>query len=87
MEDFRCMNHSQEPAVAQCRRCGKPVCEHCYDPETGCCRDRCGVMNNGSSMPYKQRSTAWTIVVSLLAIVGGLALLLITICGALIFSY
>ncbi len=87
MEGYRCMNHSQEPAVAQCSRCGKPVCEYCYDPQTRCCRDHCGVMNHATSMPEKKRSTAWTIVVSLLAIIGGLALLLITICGAMIFSY
>lgn len=87
MESYRCMNHSDEPAVAQCRHCGKPVCEQCYEPETGRCRYRCGEICYGSSMPVQQRSTLWTVVVSLLAILGGLALLLITICGAMLFSY
>lgn len=87
MEVYRCMNHPEETAVAQCRRCGKPVCEQCYDLETGRCRYRCGEMSHGSSMPVQPKSTLWTVVVSLLAILGGLALLLITICGAMLFSY
>lgn len=87
MEGYRCMNHPNEISVAQCTRCGKPLCVSCYDPELGRCQHSCGVVPYGPSGPKQPKSAFWTIVVSLLAILGGLALLLITICGAMIFSY
>lgn len=87
MEGYRCMNHPEEMSIAQCTRCGKPVCASCYDQESGRCQHSCGHMNYGTSRPGQPKSALWTIVVSLLAIFGGLALLLITICGAMLFSY
>ena len=44
MEVYRCMNHPERAAAAQCTRCGKPVCDECHNPETGRCRYRCGEM-------------------------------------------
>lgn len=87
MEFYRCMNHPEREAVAQCTRCGKPVCEECHNPETGRCRYRCGEMNSASGMPGRQRNVWVTVIISILAILGGLALLLLTICGAILFSY
>jgi hypothetical protein len=87
MEVYRCMNHPEREAVAQCTRCGKPVCEECHNPETGRCRYRCGEMNSAPSMPGRPRNVWVTVIVSILAILGGLALLLLTICGAILFSY
>ncbi|MBT2765354.1 B-box zinc finger protein [Paenibacillus sp. ISL-20] len=87
MEVYRCMNHPERSAVAQCTRCGKPVCEECHNPETGRCRYRCGEMNTGPGAPRQPRNVWVTVIVSILAILGGLALLLLTICGAILFSY
>lgn len=87
MEFYRCMNHPEREAVAQCTRCGKPVCQECHNPETGRCRYRCGEMNPASGMPGRQRNVWVTVIISILAILGGLALLLLTICGAILFSY
>lgn len=87
MEVYRCMNHPEREAVAQCTRCGKPVCEECHDPETGRCRYRCGEMNPTPGAPRQPRNVWVTVIVSILAILGGLALLLLTICGAILFSY
>jgi hypothetical protein len=87
MEVYRCMNHPEREAVAQCTRCGKPVCEECHNPETGRCRYRCGEMNSAPGMPGRPRNVWVTVIVSILAILGGLALLLLTICGAILFSY
>ena len=33
MEVYRRMNHPEREAVAQCTRCGKPVCQECHNPE------------------------------------------------------
>ncbi|WP_082423079.1 hypothetical protein [Paenibacillus dakarensis] len=89
MDFYRCMNHPMEASVAQCSRCGKPVCQQCYDPETGRCRHRCGEMvhHHAPNMTEQPKSTFWTFVVTLLAILGGFAVLLLTICGAMLFSY
>ncbi len=87
MEVYRCMNHPERSAVAQCTRCGKPVCDECHNPETGRCRYRCGEMNTGPGAPRQPRNVWVTVIVSILAILGGLALLLLTICGAILFSY
>ncbi|WP_237566311.1 hypothetical protein [Paenibacillus sp. EZ-K15] len=81
------MNHPERSAVAQCTRCGKPVCDECHNPETGRCRYRCGEMNTGPGAPRQPRNVWVTVIVSILAILGGLALLLLTICGAILFSY
>ncbi|GIO98486.1 hypothetical protein J14TS5_35720 [Paenibacillus lautus] len=81
------MNHPERSAVAQCTRCGKPVCDECHNPETGHCRYRCGEMNTGPGAPRQPRNVWVTVIVSILAILGGLALLLLTICGAILFSY
>lgn len=86
MAVYRCMNHPDERSVSQCSRCGKPVCERCYDPETGHCRTRCGEMGYNSSGSEQPKNLFWTFVVSILAILGGLTLLLMAICGAMIFS-
>ena len=87
MAEFLCMNHPDQQAVAQCRRCGKPICENCYDPATGYCRDQC--INNGavSSVHEPKKNILLQVIVAILAIIGGLAVLLITICGAFLLSY
>lgn len=87
MAEFLCMNHPDKQAVAQCRRCGKPICEDCYDPGTGYCRDEC--INNGaaSSVHEPKKNILLQVIVAILAIIGGLAVLLITICGAFLLSY
>lgn len=87
MEFYRCMNHPEETAIAQCTRCGKPVCEHCYDSETGRCSSRCGEMGYNSAISDQPKNAFLRVVVSLLAILGGLLVLLLAICGAMIFTY
>lgn len=87
MAEFLCMNHPDKQAVAQCRRCGKPVCQDCYDPSTGYCRDQCTKNEAVSSVHTSKKNVVLQVIVAILAIIGGLAILLITICGALLLSY
>ena len=87
MEVYRRMNHPEREAVAQCTRRGKPVCQECHNPETGRCRYRRGEMNSAPGMPGRQRNVWVTVIISILAILGGLALPPLTICGAILFSY
>ena len=87
MAEFICMNHPHKQAVAQCRRCGKPVCEECYDPATGYCHDGCTQNGAASSAHMSKKYIFLQVIVAILAIIGGLAVLLITICGALLLSY
>jgi len=87
MEGYRCMNHPETMAVAQCTRCGKPVCDECYNPETGRCRIRCGEMTApGSAGVPPHRNVVMNVIVSILAILGGLLVLLLAICGTILFS-
>ncbi|WP_211748457.1 hypothetical protein [Paenibacillus sp. Marseille-Q4541] len=82
------MNHPHKQAVAQCRRCGKPLCEECYDPATGYCLHHC--TPNGISSTEEQKgkkSVLLQVLIAILAIIGGLTVLLISICGALLLSY
>ncbi|MDN4618349.1 hypothetical protein QCD85_09595 [Paenibacillus sp. PsM32] len=90
MEEFHCMNHPDRAAVHQCTRCGKPLCDECYNPEMQTCRAYCNNPATASTLEPQQpqpKNTFWQIVVALLAIVGALALLLAAICGAMIYSY
>lgn len=85
MEAFRCMNHPQRAAVGQCVRCGKPVCEECFDAEKKVCRYRCGETLYKPAPETK--STFIKLAVGILAVLGGIGLLAIAICGAMIYSY
>ncbi|MEW4369681.1 hypothetical protein [Paenibacillus kandeliae] len=98
MNQFHCMNHPDRDALHQCSQCGKPLCEECYDSTTGGCRnnDHAAVHPAPFRPPMPQHSLPsassgsrvfWQIVVALLAVLGGIALLLLAICGAMIFSY
>ncbi|EHB62794.1 B-box zinc finger protein [Paenibacillus sp. FSL M8-0142] len=87
MDVYRCMNHPEAPAIGQCRRCGKPICKDCYNLDNGCCRYRCGEIGYAPHTPPRPKSAFWSVIVSLLAILGGLAVLLLAICGAMLFSY
>ncbi|QWU16100.1 hypothetical protein SAMN04487895_102352 [Paenibacillus sophorae] len=84
MAGFRCMNHPDRQAVHQCARCGKPLCEECYDSDLGRCRENCA---EPLVKPQpKGRSAAFRAIVAILAIIGALTVLLAAICGAYIFS-
>lgn len=87
MEEFHCMNHPDRTAVHQCSRCGKPLCDECYNPEMQTCRMYCNNLSTTTTTAPQPKNTFWQIVVALLAIVGALALLLAAICGAMIYSY
>lgn len=87
MEEFHCMNHPDRAAVHQCSRCGKPLCDECYNPEIQTCRKHCNSLSTAPTLEPQPKNTFWPIVVALLAIVGALALLLAAICGAMIYSY
>ncbi|GAB6928957.1 hypothetical protein JCM10914A_29400 [Paenibacillus sp. JCM 10914] len=83
---YQCMNHPGRPSVAQCTRCGKPICEECSNQETGRCRYRCGEFDSALSGAKRPRSIWWSIIVSILAVTGGLLLLFLAICGTLLMS-
>ncbi|WP_411350033.1 hypothetical protein [Paenibacillus sp. WLX2291] len=99
MNEFHCMNHPDRDALHQCSQCGKPLCAECYDANTDGCRnnDHAAVHSAAPTHPptlqrsqapaTSRRQVVWQIVVALLAVLGGLTLLLLAICGAMIFSY
>lgn len=87
MEEFHCINHPDRKAVHQCTRCGKPLCDECYNPETQTCLQYCNTLSTQSQIDPRPKNTVWQVIVALLAIVGALALLLAAICGAMIYSY
>lgn len=83
MAAFRCMNHPEREAVHQCARCGKPLCEECYNPDFGRCRENCA--DSLVKPEPKGRSAVFRVIVAILAVIGALVVLLVTICGAYIF--
>lgn len=87
MEEFHCINHPDRQAVHQCTRCGKPLCDECYNPETQTCGQYCNTLSTKPTLDPRPKNTFWQVIVALLAIVGALALLLAAICGAMIYSY
>lgn len=97
MSHFRCMNHPDREAVYQCRQCGKVLCQECYDPALEGCREgrhalmpQVNTANQPIQPPPQSRDSSgmivWKIVISLLAVTGGVTVLFLAICGAMIFS-
>ncbi len=101
MPKRHCAYHPEREADHQCRRCGRMLCDECYDSEAGGCKfaDCAGAgMRNGSDPRYgdgRERrperpsgpssNPGCQIAISILAIIGGLFLLLLAICGGMLF--
>ena len=104
MQDLRCAYHQDRPARHQCSRCGRVLCDECYDPQLKVCKyGACAEEGShaeprfaeqdrrNSRDPYNgnRRGNAMNngcrIVLSILAVIGGLFLLLVAICGGMIF--
>lgn len=103
MSKLHCAYHPDREAHHQCIRCGRMLCDECYDSETGSCKFAdCAAYHTGSDPDsrYSERRESRSdhpaqqsfssnpgcqIVISILAIVGGLFLLFLAICGGMIF--
>ncbi|NGZ74549.1 hypothetical protein [Saccharibacillus alkalitolerans] len=97
-----CAYHPEREARHQCTRCGRMICDECYDPESKTCRfadchikDSAGAGGRAEERGTQHRNrpnqgdwsanTGCRIVVAIFAIIGGLFLLLLAICGGMIF--
>lgn len=84
-----CSIHKNATAVFECKRCGTPYCEQCqqlhYCPN-------CGVpFHNNNMPPYppdKPSMAPWLKgLIGCLAIVGAIALLLLSTCYVMVWGY
>lgn len=95
-----CDYHPDRDARHQCLRCGRMLCDECYDPERRVCKYENCRPNEASYRANEGRredrppnprggqsgmNTGCRIVVAILAIIGGIFLLLLAICGGMLF--
>ncbi|ANF97133.1 hypothetical protein [Paenibacillus bovis] len=93
MANFYCKNHKERIATHQCSRCSKPLCEECYNPQMDACQVNCDAdipVNPRFQRPNpdgpQPRKFNWflQVIVPILAAIGGLTLLLLAMCGAML---
>ncbi|GEM_PF-1505710 len=100
MTEQNCAYHPEREARHQCLRCGRMLCEECYNPELRVCKYNDCRPSEASYFSPDQRhtdrppnsrgggsgmNTGCRIVVAILAIIGGIFLLLLAICGGMLF--
>lgn len=100
MRQPHCAYHPDREAHHQCLRCGRMLCDECYDPERRVCRfNDCGPSEAAYRANEERRedrppnprggqsgmNTGCRIVVAIFAIIGGIFLLLLAICGGMLF--
>ncbi len=97
MTEQNCAYHPDREAHHQCLRCGRMLCDECYVPELRVCKYKdCKPLETSHEDRRTDRppnfrqgqsgmNTGCRIVVAILAILGGLFLLLLAICGGMLF--
>ncbi|UUZ91615.1 hypothetical protein LJK87_39425 [Paenibacillus sp. P25] len=82
----------------RCKVCGKPICEDPDDPEFGRCRNGCDPRQSGEAEKEKPPAPArgpehrskpkngrLQAVIAILAIIGAITVLLLSICAGIVF--
>ncbi|TLS54060.1 hypothetical protein FE782_01550 [Paenibacillus antri] len=80
-----CKRHPGVAAAHACRQCGTPLCEGCFDPATGACRDGCKRTGTAGGM-IPGRNVWVKTLVSILAIIGAITVLLLALCAGILFT-
>ncbi|XEC94905.1 hypothetical protein AB6A23_27140 [Paenibacillus tarimensis] len=88
---MECYHHHNQEAAYRCEYCGKTLCEDCFDAERKRCKGECETWTPEPLSAAKQAGgiwnrTAFKVIIAILAIIGALALLFLSICGIILLS-